>query len=222
MKVRWLGHAGFEIEISEKRILIDPWLTGNPVAKNKPGEFKEVDVILVTHDHGDHLGDAIEIAKNTGAVFVGIYELSQYALSQGVKDTVGMNIGGSTIVKDLKVIMVPAFHSCERGAPVGFVIQHGDESVYHAGDTSLFADMKLIGELYKPKLALLPIGSHFTMGPLEAAKATELIKPKVVIPMHYNTFPVIKQDPHEFEKLVKKFAPDVKVIVAEVGKWIEI
>ena len=221
MKVRWLGHAGFEIEISEKRILIDPWLTGNPVAKNKPGEFKEVDVILVTHDHGDHLGDAIEIAKNTGAVFVGIYELSQYALSQGVKDTVGMNIGGSTIVKDLKVIMVPAFHSCERGAPVGFVIQHGDESVYHAGDTSLFADMKLIGELYKPKLALLPIGSHFTMGPLEAAKAVELLKPKYAIPMHYNTFDVIKADPNEFAKYVKDRGLETQIVILKPGDVFE-
>jgi len=222
MRVRWLGHAGFDIEILGRRILIDPWLTGNPMAKNKPEEFKKVDVILVTHDHGDHLGDAIEIAKNTGATFVGIYELSQYALSQGVKEAVGMNIGGSTVVKDLEVIMVPAFHSCEKGAPVGFVVQHGTESVYHAGDTSVFSDMKLIGELYKPKLALLPIGSHFTMGPKEAAKAVELIKPKVVIPMHYNTFPVIRQDPHEFEGLVKEVAPEVRVIIAEVGKWIEI
>ncbi len=222
MRVKWLSHAGFEIEIGGKKVLIDPWLTGNPLARNKPDEFKDANLILVTHDHSDHLGDAIEIAKVSGATFIGIHELSVYASSQGVKNTIGMNIGGTVDFENLRITMVPAIHSCNRGSPAGYIIRSGDEAVYHAGDTALFGDMALIGELYKPKIAMLPIGGHYTMGPEEAVKAVELIKPRIVIPMHYNTFPVIKQDPIRFAEMVKKRISSVKVLIAEIGKWIEV
>ncbi len=223
MRIKWLSHAGFAIEFQEKKILIDPWLTGNPLAKDKPEDFKEIDLILVTHDHGDHLGDSIRIAKESGATFISIYELSEYASSQGVKNIIGMNIGGTVEVNGIYITMVPAIHSASRGSPVGYVIRgENEKSIYHAGDTALFSDMQIIGEIYSPKIALLPIGGYYTMGPMEAAKAVELIKPEVVIPMHYNTFPVIQQDPNEFARLVKDKMPEVKVMILEVGEWITI
>lgn len=222
MKLKWLSHAGFHVELCGKNILIDPWLCGNPSAKEKPEDIKDIDIILITHDHGDHIGDAIGIAKRTNAKIVGIYELSQYAMEQGVNNVVGINIGGTVLLDEIEITLVQAFHSSIRGAPTGFVVRCKGESLYHAGDTGLFGDMKLIGELYKPKLALLPIGSYYTMGPLEALEAVKMIKPKIVIPMHYNTFPVIKQDPKVFKRMVEEEILGVKVIIPNIGEWITI
>lgn len=222
MELKWLSHAGFHIKISDKNILIDPWLSGNPLAKEKLDDLKEIDIILVTHDHGDHLGDAIEIAKRTNAKVVGIYELVQYISSQGVNNVLGMNIGGTASLDNLEITLVQAFHSCDKGAPTGFIVKCNDESFYHAGDTGLFGDMKIIGELYRPKIALLPIGGYYTMGPHEALEAVRMIRPRIVIPMHYNTFPVIRQDPRTFKEMVEKDVPGVKVIIPSIGEWITI
>jgi L-ascorbate metabolism protein UlaG (beta-lactamase superfamily) len=216
-RIRWLGHSGFEIELANKILLIDPWLTGNPLAAVTASDIKKADIVCVTHDHGDHLGDAVEICKRTGAPFVGIYELGVYAEEQGVKNVVGINIGGTAKVKGISITMVQAFHSSTRGAPTGFVIKAEEKTLYHAGDTGLFGDMKLIGEIHRPDVALIPIGDYYTMGPREAAEAVKLIKPAVVVPMHYQTFPVLEPSAENFVKLVKEKAPKVKVVALKPG-----
>lgn len=226
MKVKWLGHSAFLIEGKDK-ILIDPYLTGNPKAAATPDQI-DCDIICVTHGHGDHLGDAAAIARRTGAVVASILELSMWMEKCGVK-SVGFNLGGSTKIKDTTITMVPAFHSSSIGAPglefsaamaVGMVINSG-KVVYHAGDTCVFSDMKLIGELYKPDVALLPIGGFFTMDPRQAAMAASLVKAKYVIPMHYGTWPPIEQDPKEFERLTKKLSKS-KVVVLKPGESLEV
>ena len=216
-RIRWLGHSGFEIELANKILLIDPWLTGNPLAAVTASDIKKADIVCVTHDHGDHLGDAVEICKRTGATFVGIYELGVYAEEQGVNNVVGINIGGTVEVKGIRITMVQAFHSSTRGAPTGFVIKAEEKTLYHAGDTGLFGDMKLIGEIHLPDVALIPIGDYYTMGPREAAEAVKLIKPAVVVPMHYQTFPVLESSAENFIKLVKEKAPKVKVVALKPG-----
>jgi len=217
-KIRWLGHSGFEIELANKILLIDPWLTGNPLAAVTASDIKKADVVCVTHDHGDHLGDAIEICKRTGATFVGIYELGVFAEENGVKDVVGINIGGTVDVKGTRITMVQAFHSSTRGAPTGFVMKAEGKTIYHAGDTGLFGDMKLIGEIHRPDVALIPIGDYYTMGSKEAAEAVKLIKPAVVIPMHYQTLPVLSPSAEDFIKFVKEKAPEVKVVALKPGE----
>jgi len=217
-RIRWLGHAGFEVELTNKILLIDPWLTGNPLAAVTVSEVKKTDVVCVTHDHRDHLGDAVEICKRTGATFVGIHELGVYAGEQGVKDVVGINIGGTVNVKGITITLVQAFHSSNRGAPTGFVVKAEGKTIYHTGDTGIFGDMKLIGEIHRPDVALIPIGDYYTMGPREAAEAVKLIKPAVVIPMHYQTFPVLSPSAEGFIKFVKEKAPKVKVVALKPGE----
>ncbi len=220
-KIRWLGHAAFEIKMDGKTILIDPWVTGNPLAPVKREELC-ADLIIVTHEHGDHgFEDAVEIAKRCNATFVSIYEIASKAGELGVKNTVGMNVGGPSEIAGFKVALTTAVHSGTSN-PVGVVIIGKELTVYHAGDTGLFGDMKLIGEIYRPDVALLPIGSHFTMGPVEAAYATMLINPRVVIPMHYKTFPVLVQSAYHFTEEVKRRAPNVKVVVLEPGESYEL
>lgn len=219
--IKWLGHAAFEVSMSDKVILIDPFLKDNPKAAIKPDEIQRVDLVVVTHNHFDHFADAVEIAKKHGAKVVAVYETANAAAEQGVENTVGLNVGGTAKLDGLSITLTPAFHSCTSN-PSGVVLSDGKVSVYHAGDTSLFGDMRLIGQLYKPRVALLPIGGFYTMGPLEAAVATALIKPKVVIPHHYGTFDAIKQDPEEFAKLVRRKAKGVKVVVLKPGESYEL
>ena len=219
--IRFLGHAAFEIDFDGKRFLIDPWLE-NPKSPLKPSDIKNVDYIIITHDHGDHLGNAVEIAKKTGATVVSIFEIANYVTEQGVEKAIGANIGGPIYLEDnYIVVLTNATHSSQRGAPTGVVIMKGDKAVYHAGDTGVSYDMKLIGELYKPKVAMLPIGGHFVMGPKEAAKAVELIKPEIAIPMHYETFPVLKGKAEEFIEHVKNLNVNTKVVVLKPGEKIE-
>ena len=203
--------------MANKTILIDPWIKGNPTCPISLDDIKQVDIVCVTHDHMDHMGDAIEICRRTGATLVGIHEISVYAEEQGV-NAIGMNIGGTLQVDDLAITMVQAFHSCERGFPAGFVVRAGKASVYHAGDTGLFQDMQLVGRLYQPKIALLPIGGHYTMGPREAVEAAKLIKPEAVIPMHYASFPVLEKDPEKFIQLMRLEAPEIRVIALKPGE----
>jgi len=217
-KITWLGHAAFKVEIADKVVLVDPWLDGNPTSPVKASEITKADIIYVTHDHGDHLGDAMSICKRTNATFVGTFELGNYAQSEGVKNIVGLNIGGSVDIKGIRIHVVHAFHTASKGAPTGAVIEGEGKSVYHAGDTGVFGDMQIIGELYKPDVALIPIGGYYTMGALEAAEAVRLIEPKVVIPMHYRTFPVLAQSADEFVKLVSEKAHKVKVVVLKPGE----
>lgn len=222
MKVTWLGHAAFLLE-GENRVLVDPFLTGNPAAVKKPEEV-ECDIVCVTHAHADHYGDVEEVAKRNGAPIVGIFEVATRAQARGSK-VIGMNIGGSTKVKNTRITMTNAIHSScfvgngtieAGGSPAGYIIDSGSR-VYHSGDTAVFGDMQLIGELYEPELALLPIGDFYTMGPMEAAKAVELLGVERAIPMHYNTFDVIQQDPGRFKDLVAK-RTDSAVVVLDPGE----
>ncbi len=215
MRIKWLSHAAFELHTSKGVVLIDPFLNNNPLAPIKPEEVREAKLVIVTHDHFDHLGDAVDIAKRTGAKIVALPEL---ALSLEGVETVAINMGSYVDIDGIKVALVQAFHTCSRGFPAGCLVSVDNVTVYHAGDTSLFGDMKLIGELYRPDVALLPIGGYYTMGPREAAVAASLIKPKVVIPMHYATFPVLVQKPDEFLKEMEKVAPEVKVVVLRPGE----
>ncbi len=221
LKVTWLGHAAFLLE-GEDRVLVDPFLEGNPVAAKEP-EGVECDIVCVTHAHADHYGDAEEVAKRNGVPIVGIFEVATRAQARG-SQVIGMNIGGSTKVKNTRITMTNAIHSScfvgdgiveAGGSPAGYVIDSGSV-VYHAGDTGVFGDMQLIGELYQPELALLPIGDFYTMGPMEASKAVELLGVKRAIPMHYNTFDVIRQDPRRFKEMVAK-RTDAEVTVLNPG-----
>lgn len=225
VRITWLGHAAFLLK-AEKKVLIDPFISGNPKAPCSPEELNP-DIIAVTHGHRDHLGDTIEIGKRTGCRIVSIHEVANYIKSKGVFAE-GMNKGGEMNIECVSLTMTEALHSSsidasgfrfDGGCPAGFVIGIGGHSIYHAGDTGVFGDMQLIAELYEPEVALLPIGGRFTMGIKEAVKAVELIRPKIVVPMHYNTFDVIKQDPEEFKRAVEAKV-DTKVVIMKPGETI--
>jgi L-ascorbate metabolism protein UlaG (beta-lactamase superfamily) len=214
LKLTWLGHATFRAETpGGKTILIDPWVMGNPMCPEKEKQVKKVDVMLCTHGHFDHIGDAVEIAKKFNPKVVGIPELIGWLEKKGVKNTAGMNKGGTQQVEDIRVTMVHADHSCGitdgeqivyGGEACGYVVEFSNKlKVYHAGDTNVFGDMDIIRRLYKPEIVMLPIGNHYTMSPREAAYACGLLKPKTVIPMHFGTFPVLTGKPGELKKLVK-------------------
>lgn len=227
MKIIWLGHAAFLIE-GTKKVLIDPFITGNPTSPVKPEDICP-DIILVTHGHGDHLGDTIEISKRCGAPVICIHELSRYFSKKGV-EAIGMNIGGTAELQRLKGVratMVNALHSADivenddiisTGNPSGVVIEMDGVKIYHTGDTDVFLDMQLIGELHTPSIMLLPIGDWYTMGIKGAVKAIELVKPDIAIPMHYNTFPVVEQNPEEFKEAVAERGLKTEVVVLKPGE----
>ena len=213
MEITWLGHSGIKLQGS-KIVYIDPFLTENPVASTTPDEITEADVVVVTHYHGDHLGDSFAICKKTGATLVGIHEIAVEAEAEGITAE-GMNIGGTVEAKEVKINMVQALHSAEKGDPAGVVIEMDGKTIYHAGDTGLTYDMKLIGEFFKPDLSFIPIGDRYTMGVPSAVKAVMLIQTRKVIPVHYNTFPIISADPEEFKKRVGDLA---EVIILKPGE----
>lgn len=226
-EITYFGHSAFQIVTSKGlHIWIDPWLD-NPKAPKKTGPT-QADVILLTHAHGDHLGNAIAIARSSSAEVVAIHEIQQYLLGRGVSNVTGMNIGGTYQTKGLTITMVMAVHSSSiqehgsiiyGGEPAGFVVRLEDGFVlYHAGDTALFNDMSLIGELYKPDVAMLPIGSHYVMGPKEAAYAAKLIGAPKVIPMHYGTFPALSGTVKEFAGEIEKRAPNVVIEAMSPGQ----
>lgn len=223
MKLVFFGHSCFKI-VSEKgkKIIIDPWLT-NPLSP-KDADQGPYDYILITHAHGDHLGEALSLSKKGGEI-IAIHEIQQYLLRKGATKAIGMNIGGTYRSDGISFTMVPALHSSSfpdgsyGGEPCGFVITlENGLTIYHAGDTGVFSDMKLIGELYTPEIALLPIGDHYVMGPKEAAKACELIRPKVIIPMHYGTFPVLSGKVEDLENEIKKYGLEIKIHPLKPGE----
>ncbi|MCS7150495.1 MAG: metal-dependent hydrolase [Caldimicrobium sp.] len=224
MKITFYGHSCFRIiSLEGKKIIIDPWLT-HPLAP-KDVDLGPYDYILITHGHGDHLGEALKLARTAVTEVIAIHEIQQYLLSKGVPKATGMNIGGSYRTNGLTFTMVPAMHSSSLpdgsygGEASGFVITlENGESIYHAGDTGVFGDMSLIGELYQPKVALLPIGDHYVMGPKEAAKACQLIKAPIVIPMHYGTFPILRGTIETFLEELQKYPFRPEVIPLEPGK----
>jgi L-ascorbate metabolism protein UlaG (beta-lactamase superfamily) len=213
-EVTWLGHSVVLVQTdSGTTFLIDPFITGNP---KFPADFKlpaKIDYILLTHGHGDHLGDAVELAAKYNATVVAIHELAAYVAAKGVAKTIGMNLGGTVNLADVAVTMTDARHSAGThdekgthytGVPAGFVLTIANGPVlYHAGDTAVFGDMKLIHELYLPDIAILPIGGHYTMGPREAALAVQFLKPKLVLPIHFGTFPPLTGTPEELQSLVR-------------------
>jgi L-ascorbate metabolism protein UlaG (beta-lactamase superfamily) len=226
-KITWFSHACFSIETSKgKTILIDPWLTNNPLSPVSVDAIDRADMILVTHDHFDHCADVVAISQKTGALVVGFPETvgkfkAGQALPEGnvVSGGMGMNIGGTVDIEGIHVTMTQAFHSSESGSPCGYIVTLEDGTViYHAGDTGIFESMKTLGDLYAIDVALLPIGSCFTMDPYQAAWALKLLRPKKVIPMHYRTFPLLVQDAHGFVKKAAELAPDVEVVVLDPGE----
>ncbi len=225
--IKWLGHAFFQVETSTGMvIIIDPWITGNPLCPVKIEDVRKADLVLITHDHFDHASNAADIAKNTGATVVGCPETigklkTGQALPEGqaIFWGIGMNIGGTAQVGDISITMTQALHSSETGVATGYIIKLEDgTTIYHAGDTGIFNSMKLLGELYNIDIALLPIGSCFTMDSLQAAYAVKMINAKKVIPMHYRTFPILEQEASRFVSLVKEKAPEAEVIVLEPGQ----
>ncbi|MDQ0220067.1 metal-dependent hydrolase [Peribacillus cavernae] len=211
MKVSYHGHSVIKIETNGKTILLDPFITGNELTDLKVEDVKP-DVIILTHGHGDHLGDTVELAKKNGSLVIGTAEMAAYIGFQGVEKTHAMHIGGSYEFDFGKVKLTPAFHGSGfitddnqiiyLGMPAGVLFMAEGKTVYHAGDTGVFSDMKLIGERHPIDLAFLPIGDNFTMGPEDAALAAKFLNPKQVVPIHYNTFPPIKQDPHKYVEML--------------------
>jgi len=224
--VKWLGHAACQITTAQgKVILVDPWITGNPACPLSREEIKKVDLILITHDHFDHLGsDLPELVRATGAVVIAQPELAGAIQQSGVsKDNIiygmGMNIGGQVEAAGIKVTMTQAFHSGTAGGAVGYIITLEDgKIVYHAGDTGIFSSMAILGQLYDIDLAFLPIGSVFTMDPVQAAFSLTMLKPKKVLPIHYGTFPILVQDPGEFVRLAGEKAPGTVVKAVKPGQ----
>ena len=222
LEVRYHGHACFELRGEEGSIIFDPFLRDNPQADVGP-EAIEVDGILVSHGHSDHIGDAVEISRRTGAVIVAPYELAVYCREQGAKAH-PMYIGGSHRFPFGWVKLVQAHHGSSLegrylGVACGFVVRIGGKTVYHPGDTGLFGDMRLIGELYRPDVALLPVGGLFTMDTKLATIAAKWINPKFVIPMHYNTWPPIEANPEEMREELKK--EGIELIVLKPGESFE-
>jgi L-ascorbate metabolism protein UlaG (beta-lactamase superfamily) len=227
IKLTWLGHATFRVETpGGKTILIDPWVMGNPMCPQKEKDVKKVDVMLCTHGHFDHIGDAVEIGKKHNPKVVGIPELCGWLEKKGVQQTLAMNKGGTQTVDDIKVTMVHADHSCGitdgdeivyGGEACGYVVEFANGlKIYHAGDTNVFGDMRIIRELYAPEIAMIPIGDHYTMGPREAAYACNLLKPKTVIPMHFGTFPALTGTPSQLHTL----APEIEIKEMKPGETI--
>lgn len=213
LDITYLGHSAVRIK-GTKIVFIDPFLSGNPKAALAPEKITAADVVVVTHDHSDHLGDAFAIAKRTGAVLVAMHETAVEAGSHGITAE-GMNIGGTVEVRGVKVHMVPALHSAGKGNAAGVVVEIDGKRIYHAGDTGLTYDLKLVGEFFHPDLSFIPIGDRYTMGPASAAKAVEFIKTKKVVPVHYGTFPLIAADPEEFKRLVGAAA---EVLILKPGE----
>lgn len=228
-KLTYLGHSAFYLEGKGIRALIDPFLSGNPTASEGPGARVELDYIFVTHAHGDHLGDTVEIAKRTGAAVFATNELAEYLANEGL-ETIGMHIGGRASFPFGRVKLTPAHHGSsifEGGrmvysdVPCGFLIEVDGKKIYHAGDTGLSMEMKLLA--YEDvDVALLPIGGFYVMDAEDAARAVGFIKPIIAVPIHYDTFPPINADPADFIEAMKRVGADARTEVLRPGDTLEL
>lgn len=220
MIITYLGHSAFEIQTGNHKILLDPFLVKSP-------DYDPSDVcdILVTHGHGDHLGSAVDISKEHGATITAVHELAGWCAKQGAA-AVGMNVGGWITYAWGRACAVPAFHSSSTpdgtyaGCSVGYILEIEGTTIYYAGDTSLSHEMKMIGEVYEPDVAMLPIGGHYTMGMEHAAIAAKWAGAQAVIPMHFNTFSAIEVDTVAFESMI--IEQDKTPLVMEIGETIEL
>jgi L-ascorbate metabolism protein UlaG (beta-lactamase superfamily) len=223
ISLTWLGHAGFRLDgTSGKRVYIDPWLD-NPKFPDSERDIERIDVLALTHGHSDHTASAVDLAKQHSPAVVCMIELGDWLGAQGV-ETEGMNKGGTVDLDGVRVTLTDARHSSSTadgtyaGEPAGVVIELDGTRVYHAGDTCVFGDMQLIGRIYEPDVAILPIGGYFTMDPREAAVALELLGVKRCVPCHYGTFPVLSGTPDELRQL----APNVEVLAPEPGETVQL
>jgi len=209
----WLGHATFTFRTpGGKRIIMDPWVSTNPMCPESAKQVGALDLMLITHGHGDHTADAVSIGRSSGAHVVAPFELAVWLQKKGLQHVTGMNPGGTLHMLGLSITMVPAVHSSSveedgqivyLGVATGYVIRFEDGlTIYYSGDTSIFGDMRLIAEMYQPQIAFLCIGDLYTMGPEQAAKACELLGVKQVVPMHYGTFPALTGTPAKLRELV--------------------
>jgi len=223
MQVRWYGHANVQISDAKATVCIDPFFEGNPVCKNDWRTIPPPDLVLVTHDHGDHAGQALEICRATGAMLGCVAGTGVRFTDAGLPASqlfagIGFNIGGTIEYKGMRITMVPAFHSSDTGVPVGYIVQMPSGfSVYHAGDTCVFGDMALWGALYPIDLALLPVGGFFTMDARQAALACKLLNAKAVLPLHWGTFPVLDPGIDALQKELAGQAPECRLVAPSPG-----
>jgi L-ascorbate metabolism protein UlaG (beta-lactamase superfamily) len=229
-KFTYLGHSAVRCDLpGGEVVLIDPWVTTNPACPETAKSFARLDLVLVSHAHGDHLGDAVELCRrHTPRAVVGTYEVCTWLAGQGVQNCSGMNLGGSQRLLDLRISMVRADHSSglqegdrclDGGVACGFVVRLPEGyTFYHAGDTALFSDMQLIAELYRPELAFLPIGDHFTMDPQQAARACRYLGVRKVVPIHWGTFPVLTGTPEQLDKEIGDLGINCEVIRLTPGQ----
>jgi L-ascorbate metabolism protein UlaG (beta-lactamase superfamily) len=225
MELTWLGHSTFRLDADGKRVYIDPFLNGNPKCPEAEQTPEHVDVIAITHAHGDHLGDTVDLAKKHGCTVIAAVELADWLqIKHELQNVLDPNKGGTVSVDGVRFTLTNAHHSSSNneleymGEPCGIVVRAEGKSVYFAGDTCVFGDMQLIGRLYKPDLAVLPIGDHYTMGPEEAAVALELLDVKRCVPCHYGTFPPLVGRPDTLQEL----APNVRVEAIEPGESVTV
>lgn len=225
--ITWLGHGTTKLETPDgKTILVDAWLDGNPATPEDYKKIDKVDAMLITHAHDDHMADAVAIATRTNATVIAIFDFCEYLGTKGVENCNGMNKGGTINWNGIQVTMVDAIHSSGfmddgtfigGGAPAGYVIRFADGfTIYQSGDTDVFEGMRLIGRLYNPDLAILPIGDHFTMGPRQAAEALRLLDVKAVLPVHWGTFPLLTGTPEGLKEEAKDIS-DLKVFALRPG-----
>jgi L-ascorbate metabolism protein UlaG (beta-lactamase superfamily) len=227
-RVTWHGHANFQIAGPGCNVLIDPFFTGNPKAIVSRKAIEPPDLVLVTHLHGDHLGDAVAICKQSGAMLGAVVGAAEALQGMGVPEErivngIGFNIGGTIRFKGVSVTMTQAHHTSESGVPVGYILEFADGcTVYHAGDTGVFSSMSLWGELYDIDLALLPAGGVFTMDARQAALAARMLNAKAAVPMHWGTFPVLEQSGDAFARALAQSAPSCRCVILSPGETLDL